>query len=174
MCVPNRHLELLDCSLIVAVMNVFFARALAAHCPPSTTVISTSVCPGLCYSELRREISGPAYLLMRLGEAIIARTSEQGSRVLLWAALGPDGQGGDNVESLKGAFVMNASARESSDYVLSLEGKDAQEKLWVSPMSCLRLLDYALISCVDQVETIEILSRIAPEVREIVDKYYNQ
>ena len=71
-------------------------------------------------------------MLMRFGEAIIAKTAEQGSRPLLWAALGPDGKDGEHVEEIKGAFVLNAAVRESSDFVISAEGKVAQDKAWVS------------------------------------------
>ena len=65
-------------------------------------------------------------------EKAIARTGEQGARQLLWAALGPDGKEGDHVKHMKGAFVMTAAVKEPSDFVISKEGKQTQDKIWVS------------------------------------------
>ena len=65
-------------------------------------------------------------------EKVLARTAEQGARQLLWAALGPDGKEGEHVKHLKGAFVMTSTVKEPSDFVISKEGKEDQDKIWVS------------------------------------------
>ena len=61
-------------------------------------------------------------------EILLARTSEQGSRQLIWACVG----GKDNVDELRGAYVSLMKIQEPSDFVVSEEGKLAQTKLWVN------------------------------------------
>lgn len=62
-------------------------------------------------------------------EKALARTAEQGSRQLVWAALAES----DKHSDLRGAYVSLASVQEPSDYVISEEGQKAQNLLWVSP-----------------------------------------
>jgi hypothetical protein len=61
-------------------------------------------------------------------EALLARTTEEGSRQLLWAAIG----GAGREFELRGAYVSKASIQEVSDYALSDEGAAVQTRLWVS------------------------------------------
>jgi retinol dehydrogenase-12 len=65
---------------------------------------------------------------MWLREIILARTTEQGSRQLIWACIG----GKDNIDQLRGAYISSMQIREPSDFVVGEEGKRAQTKLWVS------------------------------------------
>jgi retinol dehydrogenase-12 len=60
-------------------------------------------------------------------EVLLARTTEEGSRQLVWAAVG----GAGRESELGGGFVSNANLREVSDYVLSAEGAAVQTRLWV-------------------------------------------
>lgn len=70
-------------------------------------------------------------------EKILARSTEAGSRQLVWAAVG----GADHIDDLRGAYVSLAAVNEPSDYVISKEGFRAQTKLWVcSRFSRLRAL----------------------------------
>jgi retinol dehydrogenase 12 len=61
-------------------------------------------------------------------EALLARTSEEGSRQLVWAAIGGVGREFE----LRGAYVNKADLQEVSDYVLSDEGAVVQTRFWVS------------------------------------------
>lgn len=61
----------------------------------------------------------------------MGRTAEQGSRNLLWAALGPDGKEGPHLRYMRGAYVSGAGLCEPGDNVMSKEGYELQEKLWV-------------------------------------------
>ena len=63
--------------------------------------------------------------LMKL---LLARTTEQGSRQLIWACIG----GKDDIELLRGAYISSMHIQEPSDSVVSEEGKRAQTKLWVN------------------------------------------
>ena len=58
---------------------------------------------------------------MWLRKILLARTTEQGSRQLIWACIGVT----DNVDQLRGAYISSMQVREPSDSVLSEEGKRA-------------------------------------------------
>ena len=64
---------------------------------------------------------------MLIMEALLARTAEQGSRQLVWAAVG----GAGREFELRGAYVSKADVQEVSDYVLSDDGVVAQRRIWV-------------------------------------------
>ena len=113
-------------------LNVFFTRAFAEHLKPTTPLIAATPNPGYCYSELRRSLPFVEQLRMTIMDWTMGRSAEGGSRQLLWAALGPDGKDGPHVRHLHGAFVSNAEVFEPSDFVISKEGYETQEKLWVS------------------------------------------
>lgn len=117
---------------MLLVLNVFFTRALADHLPPTVPVIPTTVNPGFCYSEIRRDFTGRMKLFTKMMEIVLGRTAEQGARQLIWAALGPDGKDGHHVKHLRGAYVSTLAVQEPSDYVLSKEGYEMQERIWVS------------------------------------------
>ena len=65
---------------------------------------------------------------MWLRKVLLARTTEQGSRQLIWACIG----GKDNIDRLRGAYISSMHVQEPSDSVVSEEGKRAQNKLWVN------------------------------------------
>ncbi|KAF5323689.1 hypothetical protein D9619_012885 [Psilocybe cf. subviscida] len=107
--------------------NVLFVRALAERFSFSTnSVIVDCVNPGFCASELRRGLNP----LLRLGDklfvALVARTTEEGSRQLVYAALG----GKRDERKLHGAYISLSEIREPSDFVLSEDGRRAQERFW--------------------------------------------
>lgn len=66
-----------------AVLNVFIAREIAALPVAKDTIVVNVINPGLCVSELRRDINGSF-----LGWALdsLARTGEEGARNIAWAA----------------------------------------------------------------------------------------
>lgn len=56
---------------------------------------------------------------------MVRRTAEEGSRVILWAALGvPD-------NTLHGRYTTSFRINEESDYCVSSEGKEAEGRIWV-------------------------------------------
>lgn len=109
-------------------MNVLFARALSDRLSGKPLIVNT-VNPGYCYSGLRRNFRGLRAWIDWLMEKALARTAEQGSRQLVWAALAES----DKHSDLRGAYVSLASVQEPSDYVISEEGQKTQNLLWVSP-----------------------------------------
>jgi retinol dehydrogenase 12 len=110
------------------VLNVFFARALSERLRSDKSLIVNTVDPGFCHSELARNITGLQGWYMWLNKKLWARTTEQGSRQLIWACIGGKG----NIDQLRGAYISSMQVREPSDSVVSEEGKRAQAKLWVN------------------------------------------
>lgn len=108
---------------VLIVLDIFFVRALSDHLGPSSPVVVNNPDPGLCYSELRREISS---IFVSLFERLLAHTAEEGSRQLVYAAVsGVDSE-------MHGAYVALSQIKEVSDFVLSAEGREAQRRIWVS------------------------------------------
>ena len=60
-------------------------------------------------------------------DKFMARTSDEGARQYVWAALA------DNTDGrMRGAYCDSMRILETSDYSLSKEGLAAEQKLWVS------------------------------------------
>ncbi|THH20352.1 hypothetical protein EW146_g961 [Bondarzewia mesenterica] len=132
---------------ISKMFNVFFVRELVARLPDNSPLIVTTPNPGYCISQLRRHFSPVMALFDKMMEMVLARTTEEGARQLVWAAIG--GQGRE--DELRGAYVSSADVQEPSDYVLSEEGMAAQK----------RIFD----------ESVEILSKISLKFGAIVQEH---
>ena len=131
-----------------SVLNVAFVRALQDHILPSLPLVVTNVCPGFCITELRRNVD-PA-LFTELDKT--ARTAEEGSRQLLWAALGPDPTQLDSAEvtkAMRGAYVANLELIEPSSVLKTEAGSALQQRLWVSYIStiCCDEHDLSTVIC---------------------------
>ncbi|KIJ25765.1 hypothetical protein M422DRAFT_55811 [Sphaerobolus stellatus SS14] len=126
-------------------LNVFLVRALVAHLPSPSPVTVTSVHPGVCQSELIREIKGPIKFIVNIFYAMLARTAEMGSRAVIWGALG-----GEN-DVVHGRYLDSCRVDEENDWVLGEQGQIMQDKLWK--------------------ETIEVLKKRSPPVNSIISEY---
>ncbi|KAF9485551.1 NAD(P)-binding protein [Pholiota conissans] len=127
-------------------LNVFFVRALNERLVHKSVVVNAPN-PGFCYSGLRRNFSGIVVTpLVWLMEVILARTTEEGSRQLVFAAIGNEGK-----DEMRGAYISMSEVNEPSDFVISEEGRVAQDKLWDN--------------------LIDELIKIDPKVRDIVREY---
>ena len=109
------------------VLNVFFARGLSERLRDKPLIVN-AVNPGFCHSELTRHATGSKAWVAWLMKKLLARSTEQGSRQLIWACIG----GKDNIDELRGAYISSMRVQEPSDFVVSEEGKLAQTKLWVN------------------------------------------
>lgn len=114
------------------VLNVFFARAYAERVKTSAHIVASTVNPGYCKTTFGKNLALGQRIMMRVMDVVLGRTAEHGSRQLIWAALGPDGKDGEHTRFLNGAYVSTLEVREPSDYVLSKEGHDTQDRIWVS------------------------------------------
>ncbi|KAJ7590397.1 hypothetical protein C8J56DRAFT_1140345 [Mycena floridula] len=131
--------------MVSKLLNVLFVRALSQRVPKS--IVVTAPNPGFTVSELGRNITGFKAFLGRIMQKLMAHTTEEGSRQLVWAALAGGGQ--VPVDTLRGAFIHLSQVLESSDFVISDVGKDVQERVWN--------------------ETVEILTKFDPKVAGILD-----
>ncbi|KZT39201.1 NAD(P)-binding protein [Sistotremastrum suecicum HHB10207 ss-3] len=112
-------------------LNVFFVKALAARLPSDTLITVDAVTPGFCHSKLTRESKGAVGVLVAILKALIARTTEAGSRNLVYAALS-----GTQAE-MQGKYLNKCQVYEESDYILSAEGQKVQDRLWDETVSIL-------------------------------------
>ena len=112
-----------------------FVRELASRLPNPTPVSVTSINPGFCHSRLTRALEDNPILnvVLRLMKALLARTTEMGSRTLVHPAVGP------GERARHGRYVSSCEVTEESDYALSEEGKEISRRLWVSVSSALRV-----------------------------------
>ncbi|KAF9460542.1 short-chain dehydrogenase [Collybia nuda] len=129
-------------------LNVFFLRGLNDRLPRTPgTIIVNGVNPGYCYSELRRDLSGIRAAVNWIMEYLLAHTTEEGSRQLVWAAVG----GAEEGEELRGAYISCSEVREVSDFVLTKDGMIAQDAIWD--------------------DMVKILVKIDPRVQKTIDEY---
>jgi len=82
-------------------------------------VTVNNVNPGLCHSELARDMDSWKMWLMK---RFLARTTEYGSRNLVYA-------GSSGVES-HGHYVSDCAVAQPSPFVRSKEGEVAQDRIW--------------------------------------------
>ena len=120
-----------------------------------------SVCPGFCYSDLRRDLPEQTREFMAKREEEFAYTAEEGSRQLVYAALGGD-------DHLRGAFIAELKVADVGKFVASEDGVAAEKAVWVSSLS-FECNSNRLTSRQD--ETLNILSDVDPEVSSIREKY---
>ncbi|CAK5267280.1 unnamed protein product [Mycena citricolor] len=138
--------QMTDRYYLTKLLNVFFVRAFNDRLPPSTPVVIDAVNPGFCRSELNREAVGLAGILFAIMQLLLAHTTEEGSRQLIYAALA-EGTG----EKLRGQFVTNYGVSEVSDFVLTPMGVKLQDRLWD--------------------DLIDILQKVDPKVGDVVNSY---
>lgn len=110
-------------------IQIFIVRELAARLrgEQATTapdVIINAVNPGMCKSELSRELDGLAISIMKF---ILARTTEAGSRILAHgAAGGPD---------THGQYMDLGKVEKPATVIIGQGGKETQEKLFTELMA---------------------------------------
>ncbi|KAI6095373.1 short-chain dehydrogenase [Pisolithus sp. B1] len=128
--------------------SIMFVRELAARLPSPTPVVACTVQPGFCRSNLFRDLDGKWHsrTFVSLASALFsARTSEQGSRTLVHAAVGDDGL------AMHGRYLSSCRVTEEDDYIFTPAGKAFSGRLWT--------------------ETIDTLSKVDGRVPEIVKQY---
>ncbi|KZP30514.1 NAD(P)-binding protein, partial [Athelia psychrophila] len=131
---------------LTKLLNVFFIRALNARLSSAPLIVNNAN-PGFCKSDLRHGMPFPQSFIAGLVEKAIAFTAEQGSRQLVYGAIG----GKEDPSEMRGAYVSLGHIQEVSDFVLSQEGVVVEERIWT--------------------ETVDILTGFTPKVREIVDRH---
>jgi NAD(P)-dependent dehydrogenase (short-subunit alcohol dehydrogenase family) len=126
-------------------LNIFFTRSLASLLS-STPVIVDSVNPGYCYSDMRRDLTDVAAKFHYYAEKLLAWTAEEGSRQLVWAALGGSG----DVDRLRGAYISTMAPEDPADFIAGEGGKKRQDILWADLVRVLSRIDGRVPGIVDQ------------------------
>ncbi|KAF9031682.1 short-chain dehydrogenase [Hymenopellis radicata] len=147
-CTPSR---LRGRYYICKLLNVLFTRALQDRLSQaSSPVTAVSVNPSFCASELSRNVIGESrvlgVLVYIMGKAL-ARTAEEGSRELVYAAVG----GREREEQMRGAFLSLSDITEPSDFVISKEGKVMQDGYWDELIGVLSKADPQISGIVKQI-----------------------
>ncbi|KAH8547602.1 short-chain dehydrogenase/reductase-like protein [Umbelopsis sp. PMI_123] len=108
-------------------LEIFYVQELAKHIKTKdngqTKVILNTFCPGLCHSNLTRNLGQGEQLFMTIFKALLARSSEVGSRTIVNAGEN------DNFET-HGKYLANCVVSPPSEHVRSKEGQDAQVKVY--------------------------------------------
>ncbi|OAX35509.1 short-chain dehydrogenase [Rhizopogon vinicolor AM-OR11-026] len=131
--------------------KVFFVRALTDRLQSITPLSAVAVSPGYCYSQFRRSFHERTFslinIIVTIQERLLASTTEQGSRQLVFAAVGKR----DDEEKIRGAYLSRGRVEEVADFVLSDEGHKMQDTIWK--------------------ETIDILSDVSDKIAPIIQEY---
>ncbi|KIY61591.1 NAD(P)-binding protein [Cylindrobasidium torrendii FP15055 ss-10] len=114
------------------IMEIFYARSLQASIG-DTPLVVTCIDPGFCLSGLRRHAEGPIKDVFAHMEKEGAYTSEEGSRQLVYGAVG------QNPEAMKGQLLAMSAVHDVSDYVL--EGAEIQRRVWNDAIEALEAVD---------------------------------
>jgi len=96
------------------------APAMTASGKPK--VILNALTPGFCHSQLMRHAVFPLNVLAWLGKAIIARTTEMGSRTLVAAASAG--------EECHGQYMVDCKVKEPGRWVRSDKGKTTGKRVY--------------------------------------------
>ncbi|KAI1368094.1 NAD(P)-binding protein [Xylaria arbuscula] len=101
-------------------LGVFAIRSIAEEYP-SYPVTINAVNPGLCHSDLSREAKGLQKVAFGLMKALVARTTEEGSRTLVSAGIAGPGS--------HGQYLDDCKVGEPSEVVT--QNPDIGRRLWV-------------------------------------------
>ncbi|KAF8557653.1 hypothetical protein OG21DRAFT_1482117 [Imleria badia] len=143
----ERYCAGLDSYKFSKLLGVMFVRELASRLPNPTPVSVSAINPGFCDSHITRSVESNAVIkvMVRMMKALLARTTEMGSRTLVHPAV----ESGERARH--GRFVSSCEVTEESDYVLSDEGKEISRRVWT--------------------ETVEVLGKIDPRVNHIISEH---
>lgn len=119
-------------------LQVLLARELAGELTASTKprVTLNTVNPGLCRTNLFQNASWLQSLFINLGFALLARTSEMGSRTLLAAATAP--------EETHGKYMSDCQVHPESRLVRSEDGARVQKKVFDELLAILEGIQHGL------------------------------
>jgi retinol dehydrogenase-12 len=115
---------------LTKLVEVFVCRELAAKV---SSPIVTVVNPGLCVSEIGRNMKGINSMMRTALSSIMARTTEVGSRCLVAGACGG--------EESHGQFMSDGANQEVAAWLESEEGKTIQKQVWDQTLEKLEQLE---------------------------------
>ncbi|KAI9824166.1 MAG: Nitrogen permease regulator 2 [Phylliscum demangeonii] len=112
-------------------LETFLVRELARRMEQSGKgeVIVNAVNPGFCHSELSRDFHGIRSILVMLFKAVLARSTEYGSRTLVSAATAG--------KETNGQYLSDCCPSSPAPIVLGEEGEKTQLRVWNELMQIL-------------------------------------
>ncbi|KAJ6526936.1 hypothetical protein DFH09DRAFT_1414619 [Mycena vulgaris] len=134
-----------DRYMVTKLLNVLNVRALKARLGAAPLIVS-AINPGLCHSELGRAMTGVKGFLFSILSSIFAFTAEEGSRQLVWGAVGLP----DSADKLRGEYINQCTVEEPSDFVISPEGAKVQDRIWDELIAMLGKEDPRVLSVVNK------------------------
>jgi NAD(P)-dependent dehydrogenase (short-subunit alcohol dehydrogenase family) len=111
--------RMLDRYNVSKLMLAMICREIYSYHYDNYPVVINYLNPGLCHSQLLREMSIPAYLV----KLFLARTAEVGSRTLVHAASAGPGS--------HGQYLSDCRIEDPPAFVLRKEGVETQERVWM-------------------------------------------
>ena len=106
-------------------LEIMLARQFAKHFPLQK-VTWTTVDPGFCMSSLDRNLPTIVYPLALAMRWLFGRTTELGSRNLLWASIAGKQEHVDG----RGTYVSSCAAVETNPFLQTDKGKRAEERIY--------------------------------------------
>lgn len=117
------------------VMAAMCVREMAASSADDDPIIINYVNPGLCHSDLLRELAIPGYLV----KVFLARSTEVGSRVLvLGASAGPLSHG---------QYMSDGKVEDPPPFLESEDGAKTQTRVWSELIEILKEIDPKIDAC---------------------------
>ncbi|KAK7048238.1 hypothetical protein R3P38DRAFT_3307133 [Favolaschia claudopus] len=118
---------------LTKLLNVMFVRAFEERIGKSTPLVINAVNPGFCLSNIRKTFSGMQVVVDFLMEKWVGLPTEAGSRQLL-----------------RGRYItLWYQVDEVSDYILSAEGREVQDRVWKEMVEILVKVDSRVESAVN-------------------------
>ena len=130
-----QHARMDDRYNVSKLLEVLCVREIARQhpYPKSLPFLINTVNPGLCHSELGRNMSGLRSFVFEALKSLVARSTEAGSRTYVRAAemgIRLDSGDEDSGEKCHGAYMSNCQVAEPSPFVRSEEGQAVQKSVW--------------------------------------------
>ncbi|KAH7225194.1 hypothetical protein BKA60DRAFT_255570 [Fusarium oxysporum] len=115
--------------LLVVMLVRSIAAAMKEGPHSAQPIILNNVHPGLCESELDKDVKGLPRYLLSIAKALVARKTEEGSRTLVHSAAAG--------EESHGKYMSECRVREPSTFVRSKEGTETQARVHKELMAIL-------------------------------------
>ncbi|KAJ9426066.1 hypothetical protein FOXG_07424 [Fusarium oxysporum f. sp. lycopersici 4287] len=127
---PERLNDRYNVSKLLVVMLVrSISAAMKEGSHSAQPIILNNVHPGLCESELDKNVKGLPRYLLSIAKALVARKTEEGSRTLVHSAAAGEGS--------HGKYMSECRVREPSTFVRSKEGAETQARVHKELMAIL-------------------------------------
>ncbi|KAK2032057.1 short chain dehydrogenase [Colletotrichum zoysiae] len=131
----NANRSLLDRYNTTKLMQVILGRqmAIAVDASDKGRVQVTTLNPGLCSTELFRNMAFPLTIIVHIGLKLLARSPEVGSRCLMAGAFAGD--------EAHGRYMSDCVVAEFPKMMRGEEGEHLQERLWEETVEILNGVD---------------------------------